>query len=157
MPMDSVGSARRHAALSTDASQPDHYEILRAALAERREARVEAIYRGTCPASPDLTNELGPGPGRAVWSTLALRIDERAAAPPPVPQRSMSLVEQHLARCLEPEHVSADRLIAAADGLPVLAADDAGPATNGTTSKPEPSNMAEASHCRGPKGLGPGE
>lgn len=28
---------------------------------------------------------------------------------------------------------------------------------NGTTSKPEPSNLAEASRCRGPKGLGPGE
>lgn len=117
--------------LSDDPSQPDHFEILRAALEDHRLDRVTAIYRADCPAPDHLVTELGPipepGPGRAVWAALALRIEERADFPPAEQARELSLVEQRWAQLGQPNPISAGRLIAAADRLPLGRLTEAGP------------------------------
>lgn len=118
--------------LSADPSQPDHFEILRAALEDHRHDRISAIYRGDRPAPDHLVTELGPlpgpGAGRAAWAALALRIEERVDFPPAEPPRELSLVEQRWSQLGQPEPISPDRLIAAADRLPLGRLTEAGPA-----------------------------
>lgn len=123
----------RHAthALVDDPSQPDHHEILRAALEEHHRETITAVYRGDRPPPDHLTGELGPlpesGPGRAAWAALALQIEERADTPSVEPGRKMSLLEQRWHQLGQPTPIPHPRLITVADGLPAGRLTDAGP------------------------------
>lgn len=124
----------RHAAhtLADDPSQPDHHRILRAALEDHHRERLLAIYRGDLPAPDHLTSQLGPlpepGPGRAAWAGLALRIEQHADTPPPVePERELSLLEQRWNELGRPTPIPDDRFITVADNLPLGRLADAGP------------------------------
>ena len=124
----------RHAVhtLTDDPSQPDHHQILRAALDDHHRETILAIYRGNHPAPDHLTDQLGPlpeaGPGRAAWAGLALRIEESADAPPAVePERELSLLERRWNELGRPTPIANDRLIMVADNLPFGPLTDAGP------------------------------
>lgn len=123
----------RHAThtLADDISRPDHHEILRTALQNHRHEAITAIYRGNRPAPDHLVNELGllpePGPGRAAWAALALRIEECADSPPVEPEREMSLLERRFRELGRPSPIRPDHLITVADNLPLGRLIGAGP------------------------------
>jgi conjugative relaxase-like TrwC/TraI family protein len=124
----------RHAVhtLADDPSQPDHHQILRAALDDHHRQTILAVYRGDHPAPDRLTDELGPlpepGPGRAAWAGLALRVEHRADTPPAAePESELSLLERRWNELGRPTPIPSDRLIMAADNLPLGRLTDAGP------------------------------
>ena len=118
--------------LADDISQPDHHQILTTALEDHHRETITAIYRGDRPPPDHLADELRPlpepGPGRAAWAGLALRIEQRPDAPPAAePESELSLLERRWNELGRPTPIPNDRLITVADSLPLGRLTDAGP------------------------------